>query len=164
MAKIYQHSGPHLFLLLWRASHAVMRFDEKGIRAQGFQSLSDYAVLEVLLHHGPLPVNAIGEKVLLTSGSMTTAVHRLEKSGLVRRQPSERDGRVVLVHLTDTGLARIEAAFSAHADSLDQLFEKFSKAERQQFAALTTKLGRRAEQMHARMDAKATDSEKAVSR
>jgi MarR family 2-MHQ and catechol resistance regulon transcriptional repressor len=123
-----------------------MRFDEKGIRDQGFRSLSDYAVLEVLLHRGALPVNAIGEKVLLTSGSMTTAVHRLEKNGLVQRKRSENDGRVVLVHLTDTGRERIEAAFSVHASKLDGLFEKFSAEERQQFATLVSKLGRRAEQ------------------
>jgi MarR family 2-MHQ and catechol resistance regulon transcriptional repressor len=155
MAKIYQHSGPHLFLLLWRASHAVMRFDEKGIRSLGFSSLSDYAVLEVLLHRGPLPVNAIGEKVLLTSGSMTTAVHRLEKQGWVRRERSEGDGRVVLVHLTDAGQARIEAAFSVHAANLDALFEPFSKEERTQFAGLMTRLGRRAKQMGDQIDANA---------
>ena len=154
MAKIYQHSGPHLFLLLWRASHAVLRVDEKGIRALGFSSLSDYAVLEVLLHRGPLPVNAIGEKVLLTSGSMTTAVHRLEKQGLVRRERSEGDGRVVLVHLTDSGQERIEAAFAVHASNLDALFEPFKKEERAQFAGLMTRLGRRAKQMGDQIDAR----------
>lgn len=154
MAKIYQHSGPHLFLLLWRASHAVMRFDEKGIRALGFSSLSDYAVLEVLLHRGPLPVNAIGDKVLLTSGSMTTAVHRLEKQGLVRRERSEGDGRVVLVHLTDAGRTHIEDAFAVHATNLDTLFEPFTKEERAQFATLMTRLGRRAKQMEPVIDAK----------
>ncbi|MGB0744663.1 MAG: MarR family transcriptional regulator, partial [Opitutales bacterium] len=71
MTKIYQHSGTHLFLLLWKASHAVMRYDEHSIRDAGFNSLSDFAVLEVLLHKGSLPVNTIGEKVLLTSGSIT---------------------------------------------------------------------------------------------
>lgn len=153
MAKIYRNSGPHLFLLLWRASHAVMRFDEKGIRDLGFSSLSDYAVLEVLLHRGALPVNAIGEKVLLTSGSITTAVHRLEKKGLVRRVRSESDARVVLVHLTDAGRECIEAAFAVHARNLDELFEKFSPEERQQFSVLVTKLGRRAKQKIEQIDA-----------
>lgn len=82
MPKIYQHSGPHLFLLFWKASHAVMRYDQQSIGRQGFASLSDFAVLEVLLHKGALPVNTIGEKILLTSGSITTAVQRMEKRGL----------------------------------------------------------------------------------
>ena len=85
MAKIYQNSGTHLFLLFWKASHAVMAYDQESIQRSGFSSLSDFAVLEVLLHKGAQPVNAIGEKVMLTSGSITTAVQRLEKRGLVRR-------------------------------------------------------------------------------
>jgi len=47
---------------------------------------SDFAVLEALLHKGPLPVNEIGKKVLLTSGSMTVAVDRLEQRRLVERR------------------------------------------------------------------------------
>lgn len=147
MAKIYQHSGPHLFLLLWKASHAVMRYDHQSISRQGFASLSDFAVLEVLLHKGSLPVNTIGEKVLLTSGSITTAVQRLEKRGLVRRERSQGDARVVLVHLTDEGQQLIEKAFVEHAANLDELFLEFSDEERGQFAGLMRKLGQRAEQI-----------------
>jgi MarR family 2-MHQ and catechol resistance regulon transcriptional repressor len=147
MAKIYQHSGPHLFLLLWKASHAVMRYDQQSINRQGFASLSDFAVLEVLLHKGSLPVNTIGEKVLLTSGSITTAVQRLEKRGLVRRERSQGDARVVLVHLTDEGRRLIEKAFVEHATNLDDLFAEFSDEERVQFAGLIRKLGQRAEKI-----------------
>lgn len=147
MPKIYQHSGSHLFLLFWKASHAVMRYEDQSIAAQGLASLSDYAVLEVLLHKGALPVNAIGEKVLLTSGSMTTAVQRLEKKGLVRRERSEGDARVVLVHLTDTGLSLIQEAFTAHVQNLDQLFIEFSEDERIQFADLMRKLAQRSQKL-----------------
>jgi len=139
MTKIYQHSGPHLFLLFWKASHAVMRFDQASIGRAGFGSLSDFAVLEVLLHKGALPVNTIGEKVLLTSGSITTAVDRLEKKSLVKRQKSEFDGRVVLVQLTES--------FAGHAANLDQLFEVFDDEERAQFAKLSRKLGVHAEKI-----------------
>ena len=145
MAKIYQHSGPHLFLLLWKASRAVMTFDHVSISRSGFASLSDFAVLEVLLHKGAQPVNAIGERVMLTSGSITTAVQRLEKKGLVIRGRSSEDARVVLVYLTDAGRALIEAGFVEHAANLDQLFEVFDYSEREAFAGLMRKLGQRAE-------------------
>jgi MarR family 2-MHQ and catechol resistance regulon transcriptional repressor len=147
MAKIYAHSGTHLFLLFWKASHAVMRFDQASVARAGFSSLSDFAVLEVLLHKGPLPVNTIGEKVLLTSGSITTAVQRLEKQGLVRRERGADDGRVVLVHLTEPGRALIEAGFAEHATDLDQLFAAFDADERKQFAELTRKLSLQAESL-----------------
>ena len=145
MPKIYQNSGPHLFLLMWKASWAVMAYDQASISRSGFASLSDFGVLEVLLHKGSLPVNAIGEKVLLTSGSITTAVQRLEKKGFVARERSREDARVVLVHLTDRGRELIETAFEAHASDLDLLFENFDDGDRVHFAALMGKLGQRAE-------------------
>ena len=147
MPKIYQNSGSHLFLLFWKASHAAMRYDHQSIAAQGFATLSDYAVLEVLLHKGSLPVNAIGEKVLLTSGSMTTAVQRLEKKWLVVRERSEGDARVVLVHLTNEGMSLIQEAFTVHAEDLDELFIEFSEDERIQFAGLMRKLAQRSQQL-----------------
>ena len=124
-----------------------MRYDHQSIAAQGFATLSDYAVLEVLLHKGALPVNAIGEKVLLTSGSMTTAVQRLEKKGLVIRERSEGDARVVLVHLTNKGMNLIQEAFTAHAEDLDKLFIEFSEDERIQFAGLMRKLGQHSQKL-----------------
>lgn len=147
MAKIYQHSGAHLFLLHWKASHAVMAYDQASIGQSGFKSLSDFAVLEVLMHKGALPVNTIGEKVLLTSGSITTAVQRLEKQGLVRRERGELDARVVLVHLTDAGAELIQDAFAKHSANLEKLFEVFDSEEREQFAGLVRKLGQRAAAM-----------------
>jgi len=126
-----------------------MRYDHKSIGKQGFASLSDFAVLEVLLHKGALPVNTIGQKVLLTSGSITTAVQRLEKKELVRRERSEGDARVVLVHLTDQGRSLIEQAFASHADNLDALFDEFSDEERAQFANLMRKLGQRGKKLTA---------------
>jgi len=147
MTKIYQYSGTHLFLLFWKASHAVMRYEQRSIADAGFSSLTDFAVLEVLLHKGSLPVNIIGEKVLLTSGSITTAVDRLEKKDLVKREKSELDRRVVLVHLTESGRELITRAFTEHAENLDQLFAVFNEEERTQFANLNRKLGVYAEKI-----------------
>jgi len=121
-----------------------MRYDQASIKQAGFASLSDFVVLEVLLHKGAQPVNAIGEKVLLTSGSITTAVQRLEKKGLVRRERSAEDARVVLVQLTEDGRNLIDTSFEAHSTNLDQLFDTLDETEREQFAALMRKVGQRA--------------------
>ena len=74
-------SGVHVFLVLWKAARAVESYAEKSITDLEMCG-SDFAVLEALLHKGPLPVNEIGKKILLTSGSITVAVDRLEKKGL----------------------------------------------------------------------------------
>src|SRR5258708_2111769 len=71
-------SGVHVFLVLWKAARAVQAYAEKSITDLEIGG-SDFGVLEALLHKGPLPVNEIGKKILLTSGSITVAVDRLEK-------------------------------------------------------------------------------------
>lgn len=76
---------------------------------------SDFAVLEVLLHKGPQPVNVIGKKVLLTSASITAAVDRLESRKLVQRRADSKDRRSRIVQLTKTGRHLIERAFQKHA-------------------------------------------------
>src|SRR6195256_5395919 len=95
-------SGVHVFLVLWKASRAAQAYAEKSILGVEMCG-SDFAVLEALLHKGPLPVNEIGKKVLLTSGSITVAVDRLEKKGLVERRAHGTDRRARIVHLTKEG-------------------------------------------------------------
>jgi MarR family 2-MHQ and catechol resistance regulon transcriptional repressor len=68
--------------VLWKAAHAIEQNALRSVSALGL-GLSEFAVLEVLLHKSPQPVNVIGEKVLLTSGSITAAVDRLESKKLV---------------------------------------------------------------------------------
>src|SRR5919204_4654074 len=85
-------SGVHVWLVLWKAAQAVEAYAKKSIEHLELCG-SDFAVLEALLHKGALPVNEIGRKVLLTSGSITVAVDRLETKGLVERRASSTDRR-----------------------------------------------------------------------
>src|SRR5260370_38332108 len=89
-------SGVHVFLVLWKAARVVEAYAEKSVSALEMCG-SDFAVLEALLHKGPLPVNEIGKKVLLTSGSITVAVDRFGKKGLGERRAhgARRGGRGV---------------------------------------------------------------------
>src|SRR5436309_14149208 len=95
-------SGVHVFLVLWKAARAVEAYAEESV-SQLEMCGSDFAVLEALLHKGPLPVNEIGKKILLTSGSITVAVDRLETKGLVERRAHGTDRRARIVHLTKEG-------------------------------------------------------------
>jgi hypothetical protein len=52
-------SGVHVWLVLWKAARAVEAFAENSISRLKICG-SDFAVLEALLHKGPLPVNEIG--------------------------------------------------------------------------------------------------------
>src|SRR5678815_558664 len=95
-------SGVHLWLLMWKAGKSLEAHAFRSIEALGMCP-SDFAVLEALLHKGPLPVNTIGKKVLLTSGSMTAAIDRLTSRGLVERRGDANDRRARIVHLTNAG-------------------------------------------------------------
>lgn len=133
----------HTWLLLWKSTRAVEIFAHKSIQNLGL-GLSDFAVLEALLHKGPLLINDIGSKVLLTSGSMTFAVDRLQRQGLVERQVDPNDGRGRLVHLTAKGRKLIAKAFDQHAEDIDELMSVLSGSEREQLMQLLRKLGKNA--------------------
>src|ERR1700733_6241837 len=137
-------SGVHLWLILMKAYRVLAQLDTRSISASGL-GLSDFAVLEILLHKGPLPVNTIGRQVMLTSGSITTAVDRLEEKRLVRRQACPNDRRVTFVALTTTGRTLIRRIFKVHADRLETLFQPLSESDRSTLAALLKKLGKHAE-------------------
>lgn len=103
---------------------------------------SDFRVLGNLLNHGPLPVSVIGRKVLLTSGSITSAVDRLEKRGLVCRGRNPNDRRISVIELTGVGRETIETADVQHAEMLENLVSPLSNAEKSQLANILRKLAR----------------------
>jgi len=103
---------------------------------------SDFRVLEVLLHKGPLPVNTIGPKVWLTPGSISVAVDRLVKKGLVARKERTNDRRVRQVELTAKGRALITRGFREHAAAMENSMRVLSKKERLTLQQLLKKLGK----------------------
>jgi MarR family transcriptional regulator, 2-MHQ and catechol-resistance regulon repressor len=133
-------SGIHLWLVLWRAYEAVHSHAERHIRSLGI-GFSDFAVLEVLLHKGPTPVNTIGELVHLTSGSITAAIDRLERKSLVERCTDPADRRARVVHLTQAGRKLSECAFHEHAAAMEAATSGLSAAERGEAVTLLKKLG-----------------------
>ena len=141
-------SGVHLWLVLWKAYSAVSRVAENSIASTGLCS-SDFRVLEILLHKGPLPVNTIGQKVGLTSGSISVAVDRLQAKGFVERRNQPNDRRTHLVSLTEDGRVLIEGAFQRHASEMEELVSCLSTQERDEMAAVLKKLGKSAESIAA---------------
>jgi MarR family 2-MHQ and catechol resistance regulon transcriptional repressor len=134
-------SGVHVFLVLWKAARAVEGYAEKSISELEMCG-SDFAVLEALLHKGPLPVNEIGKKVLLTSGSITVAVDRLEKKGFVERRAHGTDRRARIVHLTKAGRKLITRVYADHAADMERLSSaSLTKAERKTLIGLLKKIG-----------------------
>ena len=133
-------SGTHLWLVLMKAHRAL-----EGLATQSIESLdvclSDFGVMELLLHKGPQPVNEIGRRIALTSGAITTAVDRLEARGLVTREAHESDRRTRIVRLTARGKEQAGSVFAGHKAVMDSAASGLAKTERAMLIELLRKLG-----------------------
>jgi MarR family transcriptional regulator, 2-MHQ and catechol-resistance regulon repressor len=133
----------HVWLVMMKAMRALTRYAAKDTEETGL-GLSDFSVLEVLLHKGPLPVNTIGPIVDLTPGSISTAVDRLFLKGLVSRLESAEDRRIRIVALTPDGKDLIVRAFRKHAGQMRKVFSELSPEELRGLEMALKKVGKRA--------------------
>jgi MarR family 2-MHQ and catechol resistance regulon transcriptional repressor len=132
-----------------RAAKAMDAADRASIAETGLNA-SDFSILEALLHKGPLPINTIGEKVLLTSGSMTAAANRLGDRELVKRIQDPSDGRCFYLHLTKSGRRLIKGAYEKHAQNLEKIADVLNAEERNELVRLLKKIGRHAQSISMR--------------
>src|SRR5712675_3705995 len=133
----------HVWLVMMKAMRALTRYAVAGIEETGL-GLSDFGVLEILLHKGPLPVNTIGPIVDLTPGSISIAVDRLVAKGLVSRVESAEDRRVRIVALTPSGKALIESAFRKHSGQMRRVLAELRPEELRGLEMALKKVGKRA--------------------
>src|SRR5437870_7747635 len=133
-------SGVHVWLVFMKAFQALVPHAAGSIKRTKLGD-SDFRVVDVLLHKGPLPVNTIGPKVWLTPGSISVSVDRLEKAALVKRKNTD-DRRVRLVELTAKGRALITKTFREHASAMEEAAGVLSKEERLMLLRLLRKLGK----------------------
>src|SRR5438067_4227040 len=133
-------SGTNLLLVMMKAFRTLERLATRSIESAEV-GLSDFAVLEMLLHKGPQPVNEIGRRIELTSGAITTAVDRLESRRLMTREAHESDRRARIVCLTTLGREEAVKAFAIHRTAMDVAASGLSKSERATLIQLLKKLG-----------------------
>ena len=136
----------HAWLVMMKATQAISRYALANLEESGL-GISDFAVLEVLLHKGPLPVNVIGPKVNLTPGSISVAVDRLVAKGLVSRVECSKDRRIRIVALTPRGKGVITPIFRAHAATMERVFAGLSSDELRQLERKLKLIGRQAESL-----------------
>jgi MarR family transcriptional regulator, 2-MHQ and catechol-resistance regulon repressor len=128
-----------LMIALGRAYRAL----ERGVRphlAERGLGLSEFAVLEVLHHQGPLTLSEIRDRILVTGASTTYVVNKLEERGLVRRVIGTDDQRTVIGELTQKGRALIADVFPRHVEQLHRLMSGLSVADKHAAASLLRSL------------------------
>ena len=132
-----------LWVVLARAYRAVADRARRDIEERGL-GITEFAVLEALYHRGPLTLGEVGNKVLLTSGSITYVVDKLEQRALLERRPCPEDRRVTYAEITDAGRELIAEIFPAHATAIREATDGLTPEEKQQATDLLRRLGRRA--------------------
>ena len=146
MTKSAEIDAAKLWLVLSKAHRAMKALAEQSIVGTGL-GFSDFMVLEALLHKGPLTISEIQSKVLLASGSMTAAIDRLEKNGLVTRNFKPSDRRARVIELTAEGKRLIQASFNEHLRDLESATTPLKEEERRQLYLSIKKLGLHAEEV-----------------
>jgi MarR family transcriptional regulator, 2-MHQ and catechol-resistance regulon repressor len=136
----------HAWLIMLKAWRSMSRYAAPTLLEKGLGE-SDFRVLEVLLHKGPMPVNAIGPRVDLNPGSVSVAVDRLYKRGFVSRVECSSDRRVRTVSLTEKGRRMFVPLFRRHTALINRAFQDISSEELQQLELILKKIGKRAENL-----------------
>jgi MarR family transcriptional regulator, 2-MHQ and catechol-resistance regulon repressor len=136
----------HAWLIMLKAWQSMSRYLLPALLAEGLGE-SDFRVLEILLHKGPMPVNAIGPKVYLNPGSVSVAVDRLYKKGFVSRVECSEDRRVRTVSLTEKGRQVFVPLFRRHTALIKRAFQDVSSEELAHLEQGLKKIGKRAESL-----------------
>jgi MarR family transcriptional regulator, 2-MHQ and catechol-resistance regulon repressor len=129
-----------LFIVLSRAYRAVNDQVNKSIQSFGVNP-TEFAVLELLYHKGDQPLQQIGGKILLASGSITYVVDKLEQKGLIVRKACEKDRRVTYASITEKGKQFIEKVFPEHEQTIHEIVSGLTVEEKEQLIELLKKLG-----------------------
>lgn len=135
-----------LFVVLSRAQRSIADIVTADMKTYGLNP-SEFMVLELLFHKGDQPIQYIGRKVLLASGSMTYVVDKLETKGLIKRKSYPKDRRVSYASLTEAGKQLMNDIFPKHQRIIERVFGNLSAGEKQQLIALLKKAGYHAEEL-----------------
>jgi len=127
------------YIKLLRAAESVSNRTHDGLPAD--LTLTQFGVLEALLHLGPLCQSALAEKLLKSAGNLTLVVNNLEKAGLVARERDASDRRYVTVALTPRGRRHIEALFPRVCARITAEMSVLTSTEQAALARLCKKIG-----------------------
>lgn len=127
--KMGRPEANHLWIALAHSYRSLSLLVERSAAKSGL-GLTDFMLLEALLHKGPLTITEIQGKILLATGSMTAAVDRVEEKGLIIRRAVDSDRRARRLELTPEGKSVIETAYRQHSIELKQWFGVLNHAER----------------------------------
>ncbi|SDI32037.1 MarR family transcriptional regulator, 2-MHQ and catechol-resistance regulon repressor [Alteribacillus bidgolensis] len=127
-------------IVLSRANHSVEEKIKEDIQKHGLNP-TEFAVLELLYHKGDQPIQHIGEKILLSSGSITYVVDKLEKKQLLERKRCPKDRRVIYADITEKGTELMNDVFPKHQQAVQRIFGALNEEEKETLISLLKRIG-----------------------
>jgi DNA-binding MarR family transcriptional regulator len=103
---------------------------------QGLALVEYEVLLKLAVNGGGMRMSDLAEVAFLSRSGLTRIVDELESLELVRREPDEGDGRVLVATLTPLGRRRFAAARRTHRANVRQLFFRYLTAEQQRIFAV----------------------------
>lgn len=129
--------------VMLRASQAIQEVLKKNTASHGL-NLTEFAVLELLYHKGDQPIQIIGKKILISSGSITYVIDKLEQKGFAVRKACPTDRRVTFATITSSGKAFMDEYFPKHEAKIEEIFEQLSEEEINDTIELLKRIGHHA--------------------
>ncbi|SFK36447.1 MarR family transcriptional regulator, 2-MHQ and catechol-resistance regulon repressor [Halobacillus dabanensis] len=133
-----------LFVVLSKAQRTIADLVKDDIQRYELNP-TEFGVLELLYHQGEQPLQKIGEKVLLASGSITYVVDKLEKKNYLKRVPCPNDRRITFASITDKGRELLNGIFPDHWKQIEAIMGGLTDEEKHDAIELLKKLGKYAD-------------------
>ncbi|MBS4214544.1 MULTISPECIES: MarR family winged helix-turn-helix transcriptional regulator [Neobacillus] len=127
------------FLVLMQTSKAIHERIKDEI-AKNNLGITEFSVLEVLYQKGKQTIQQIGNCILISSGSMTYVIDKLEKRGLLCRNACPDDRRVIHVTLTDAGNALMDEIMPKYHEFVNSMFDSLNSDEEETLVRLLKKV------------------------
>lgn len=134
-----------LFVVLSKTAKYVHEHAHRDVKTSNL-TLTEFGVLDLLYHKGSFPIQKIREHILVSSGSTTYVIDKLEKKGLLSRNPCPQDRRVIYATLTPEGKKLFEQLFPSHREVISRAVEVLNPEEIEQLIRLLKKLGHSAKE------------------
>ncbi|KGX90559.1 MarR family transcriptional regulator [Pontibacillus halophilus JSM 076056 = DSM 19796] len=135
-----------LFVVLSKAYRSISDRVKDDIQTHGLNP-TEFGVLELLYHQGDQPLQKIGEKILLASGSITYVVDKLEKKGYLNRKACPKDRRITYASISEEGISLLNQIFPTHWQQIEEITDGLSQEEKETAAKLLKRLGKYADQL-----------------
>ncbi|MFD1453497.1 MULTISPECIES: MarR family winged helix-turn-helix transcriptional regulator [Oceanobacillus] len=131
------------FVITMKASKALEEVTKQDIKKHGMRA-SDFAILEALYHKGRQTIREISESVLISTGSITYVIDKLEKKELLIRTNCPDDRRAVYLEITDRGKQTMDDIFPKHQLVIEELFDGISESDKETVIEVLKKVGHKA--------------------